>query len=92
MDARTKAKLIRKAVKEAGYDYWFTFNDKNKDGTRRIKCMRNGYDFGVEQYNKWLDAIKQSLKDQQVEYSYIGFDWCDAERGDCVAFVCRISD
>lgn len=89
MDQRQKAKLIRQTVREAGYDFWASYNDKNKNG-RRLKCMRNGYDFGPKQYAKWEKTINKRLKELGVEVDSCGFERCDRPGyGDYQALVVR---
>lgn len=89
MDKRKKAKLIRKAVREAGYDYWCTYNDKNKDH-QRLKCMQNGFDHGAVQYNKWAKEINKKLKELGVEVISSGFECLERPGyGDYMAYVAK---
>lgn len=89
MTNREAVKHIRQAVKAAGYDYWFTYNDKHND-YRRIKCMRNGYYFSPAQYAKWEKAIAADLKQRGVEVIEMGFKEGMAERGSYIGFVAKI--
>ena len=89
MDQRKKAKLIRQAVLESGYDYWCTYNDKNKDH-QRLKCMQNGFDHGAVQYNKWAKEINKKLKELGVEVISSGFECLERPGyGDYMAYVAK---
>lgn len=89
MDKRKKAKLIRKVVREAGYDYWCTYNDKNKDH-QRLKCMQNGFDHGAVNYAKWEKEINKKLKEAGVEVISSGFECLERPGyGDYMAYVAR---
>lgn len=91
MDQRKKAKLIRQAVREAGYGYGCTYNDKIKSG-RRLKCMQNGYDHGLEQYAKWEKEINKRLKELGVDVISSGFEYLVRPGyGDYVAYVARFN-
>lgn len=93
MDARTKAKLIRQAVKQAGYDYTLSFNDKSKSGVRRLKCMRNGYNYGETKYAEWLKQINQQLKDAGVTVISSEFELLERPfYGTYYAYVARFTD
>lgn len=73
-------KQVRAIIKKH-YDYWSTFNDLRADKkTRRIKCMRNGYDFG-QQYDAWAAAIQADLDAAGITYSEAGFYYGDCWRG-----------
>jgi hypothetical protein len=54
-----KTTQIREAMKHTGYGFWAVYNDKRKDGTRRIKFMRNGW-----RYN---DNFKKKVEQKAVK-------------------------
>lgn len=81
-----EVKQIRQAVKAGGYDYSYTYNDKNKT-TRRIKCMQNGYNHGAAKYAKMDRAIKKQIEKCGIKIERAGFDLCTTWRGDYYAYV-----
>lgn len=83
-------KVLRTIVKKY-FDYWFTYNDKTKTD-RKIKFMRNGYQFSEKQYNNMLKNIKRDLKKQKVAYTTIDWKTCMSWRGPYVALIVRIKD
>ena len=73
MNVKQKAQLIRKAVREAGYDYVESFNNKLKDHNR-LKCTLFGQKFSKEQYDLWLTKINEKLKEYKVEVISSNFE------------------
>ena len=75
MSKNTAVEQIRNAVKQGGYDYTHTFNDRMKDGTRRIKFMiegQNSYDPSVTEYlHKNISAELSSASVSTVRAGWI---------------------
>lgn len=58
--SKAVGKQINEAVKSE-YGYWSRYNDERKDGTRRIKYMRNGYMFSQATYQQMEKKIRAKL-------------------------------
>lgn len=88
---RETAKKVRRIVKKY-FDYWFSYNDGHKDGSRRLKMMRNGHDYGTKQYKAWDKAIKAEFEAAGVEVQTAGFETCERPGyGDYEAYIVRLA-
>ena len=87
---RDVVKRIRDAVREGGYDFWFSYNDKLANG-RKIKFMRNGVMHTSRMYNKWTKQINKALTDRNIVVKSAQFEECyKPGYGPYQAFVVRI--
>lgn len=83
--------LVRAVAKNEGWEVWETFSDKKKDGTRRIKYMRNGWEPG----KPILNAIESSVKAKVSKYDNVvnmGWDYGDSFRGSYPYFYVVVND
>lgn len=76
--ANKDANLIVKHISnQLGWDIWFTYSDKRKDGTRRLKYMRNGW----EPPAKMKDGILAKAKSTLSKYSNVqDIGWAIGDR------------
>jgi hypothetical protein len=81
------AKAVRSIVEASGYEYWFSYNDKRKDGTRRIKFMRNGWDMGKTARDAFQWRINKDLIAWDVPFKSAGWIKATGGRGPYDAFV-----
>lgn len=77
MTTKAQVKQIREIIKKH-YDYWSTYNDVRKNGTRRIKCMTNGEQHPQEFWDKKEKAILADLNASNIPFISAGFQ--DGER------------
>jgi hypothetical protein len=83
--------LVRAVAKNEGWEVWDTYSDKRKDGTRRIKYMRNGWVPG----KPILNAIESSVKAKVSKYDNVvkmGWDYGDSDRGSYIYFYIVVND
>lgn len=66
-ESRANVKRVRQVVKPL-YDYWASYNDIRKDGTRRLKFRKNGHRLAPSEYDKLVVDIKQRLVDNGVDF------------------------
>ncbi len=83
--------LVRAVAKSGGWEVWETFSDKRKDGTRRLKYMRNGWDPG----DRIKDGIESAIKSKVSKYDNVvemGWDYGDSFRGSYPYFYVVVND
>ena len=85
-------KLVRAVAKNEGWDIWSTYSDKRKDGTRRLKYMRNGW----EPSNSITSAIESTIKARIRKYdNVVEMGWAegmDPMRGSYPYFYVVVND
>lgn len=62
---------VRQLCEENGWEVFFNFNDKRKDGTRRLKYMRNGAPVDKQTKKKIISAVMAEFADS----NFISVDW-----------------
>lgn len=70
-------KEIREMCEAKGWDVFQTFNDKHKDGSRRVSYMRNGWRLPTEMKLKILVGAQEIVKKHNVNGTVY---WRESER------------
>ena len=70
-------KDVREACKSAGWKVFSTYNDKRKDGSRRLNYSRNGWPVPEEMKTKILADVKTLVKEHNIDGEVY---WFTAER------------
>lgn len=86
------ASQVARIVKQSGFDVWFWYNDRNKR-SRRLKFMRNGYEYTKAEYRKWDHKIKRDLAKANITVLTAGFETCDRPGySEYKAYIVRITE
>jgi hypothetical protein len=64
--AVNKTTQIRQTVKNV-WEFWFMYNDKRQDGTRRLKFMRNGAPITEKSQRVIENAVNRKLLAKGVD-------------------------
>lgn len=70
-------KDVREACESAGWNVYGTYNDKRKDGSRRLSYARNGWDVPEDMKAKILANVKALVKEHNIDGEVY---WFAAER------------
>jgi hypothetical protein len=93
MNDKELVATLKKIVKSAGYPFWGAYNDKHKDGSRRLKLMINGYDYGDRRYREWERKIRDGIRKAGIvrRIASFGFISCMTYRGPYWALAININ-
>jgi hypothetical protein len=67
-------KDVREACESAGWVVYNTYNDKHKDGSRRISYSRNGWPVPDKMKAKILANVKTLVKEHNIDGEVYWFD------------------
>jgi hypothetical protein len=81
-------KEITEIVKKH-YNFLHRYNDKRK-GYRRIKYMRNGFDYGKSAYRRIESSIAAALRKADIDYISCKFELCIGGRGIYEALIIKL--
>ena len=73
--------IVKKIVKEH-YDFRWSYNDKRKDGTRRLKFMHNGWRYPAEEKIEMFKNIKKALSKTELTINSVMWKEGHCQRGD----------
>lgn len=75
--AVNKTSQIRKTVRKT-WHFWSMYNDKRKDGTRRLKFMRNGAPITQKSQQTIQFAVERNLQAQNI--AVVSVQWNVGEK------------